>query len=251
MDPSLLTIFFLMAFLCELMDTSIGGGYGTILVPFAVSLGTDALIIIPAVLFSEICTGFLGGFFHNRFKNIDFRIVGLDFILGFVGITIGVLTGISIPPRILNTWIGLIVFGCGILMLFTLKERYIVKGDFKLRNDIPLTLMCSFNKGISGGGYGPVSTAGLIAVKAHPKKAVGSTILSEGIVCLMGFSVFAMVGKASIQLNPLTICITIAACLATLPAAYITQKVATKRLKLIIAGFILCLGVYTLVKALL
>ncbi len=250
MEPlSLFAVFFLMAFLCELIDTSIGGGYGTILVPFAIALGTDALIIIPAVLFSEICTGFLGGFFHYRFKNMDFRIVGLDFILGFVGITIGVLTGISIPSRILNTWIGLIVLGCGVLMLFTLKERYIVKGGFKLRNDVPLSLLCSFNKGLSGGGYGPVSTAGLIAVKAPPKKAVGSTILSEGIVCLMGFIVFVMAGKASFQLNPLTICITTAACLATFPGAYITHKVATKRLKLIIAGFILCLGAYALLNA--
>lgn len=243
-----LAIFFAMAFLCELIDTSIGGGYGTILVPFALALGVNPFVIIPAVLFSEICTGFLGGAFHHWFKNVSFRIVGLDFILGFVGIAIGVLTGVSIPSRILKTWIGLIVLGCGILMLFTLKERYIVKGAFKLRNDIPLTLICSFNKGISGGGYGPVSTAGLIAVQADPKKAVGSTILSEGIVCLMGFLMFTLIGKATFHLNSLTICITTAACLATFPGAFLTKKMDTKRLKLIITGFILCLGIYTLLR---
>ena len=100
-----------------------------------------------------------------------------------------------------------------------------------------------------GGGYGPVSTAGLIIIKANPKKAVGSTILSEGIVCVMGFLILTMLGKASISLNPLTISITIAACLATLPGAYITKKINPDQLKLIIATFIVLLGVYTIFKA--
>jgi len=178
---------FILAFICEFIDTSIGGGYGTILTPVALSIGLSPLTIIPAILFSEICTGFVGGYFHHRFGNLDWRIVGVDFIFGFLGIALGVVTGIRISSFLLKLWIGLIVLACGILMLFSLKNRYIVKGKFKLQNDVPLTLLCSFNKGISGGGYGPVSTAGLIAVKASPKKAVGSTIMSEGIVCLMGF----------------------------------------------------------------
>lgn len=245
-----LVLLSLMAFLCELIDTSIGGGYGTIMVPFAMGLGINPLVMIPAVLFSEICTGFLGGYGHYRFKNVDFRIVGLDSVLGFVGISIGVFLGVSIPSKVLNIWIGLIVLGCGILMVFVLKEHYIVTGDFKLRNDVPLTLLCSFNKGISGGGYGPVSTAGLMAVKASPKKAIGSTTLSEGIVCLMGFLIFSLVGKASIHLNTLTIVITTSASLAALLGAYITKRVPSEKLKFVVAVFMLCLGAWTLYKAL-
>lgn len=248
MESTLLILLFFLAFLCELIDTSIGGGYGTILTPVGMSIGISPLTIIPAILFSEILTGFLGGYAHHRLKNVNFRIVGIDFVFGFVGIAIGVLTGISIPAHIMKMWIGLVILGCGILMLFSLRERYIVKGDFKLRNDIPLTLICSFNKGISGGGYGPVSTAGLISIKADPKKSVGSTILSEGIVCLMGFFMFMAVGRASIYLNPLTIALTAGACLAVFPAAYITKKTSPKTLKWVIAIFIICLGVWTLSK---
>ena len=237
-----------LAFLCELIDTSIGGGYGTILVPLSLSMGINPLYMIPAVLFSEICTGFLGGWFHHRFKNVDLKIVGVDAIVGFFGISFGVLTGISVPSIILRVWIALIVLGCGVLMLFTLKERYVVRGKFKLKNDIPLSLVCGFNKGLSGGGYGPVNTAGLIAVKADPKKAVGSTILSEGIVSLMGFAMFMLAGKASLRLNSLTVAITVGACIASLPGAYITKRADSGRLKLIITIFIICLGVYTILK---
>lgn len=245
-DMELLLLLFVIAFFCEFIDTSIGGGYGTILTPLAISLGIDPLVIIPAILFSEICTGFLGGFFHYRFRNVDFKIVALDGIIGLIGVMIGAVIGISIPPVLLKTYIGLIVLACGILLVLSFKNWYLVKGAFKLRNDIPLTLLCSFNKGLSGGGYGPISTAGLIIIKSDVKKAVGSTILSEGIVCVIGFLVFVALGKASIYLNPLTLTITTAACLATLPAAYITKKVDTSRIKLAIATFIVLLGIYVL-----
>jgi len=244
----LLAVFFILAFICEFIDSSIGGGYGTILTPVALSLGINPLVIIPAILFSEIFTGFLGGFSHHYFKNVDFKIVGVDALFGFVGISIGVLSGIALPPIILKAWIGTLVLVCGIVLLLNLKGHYLIKGSFKLRNDIPLTLICSFNKGMSGGGYGPLSTTGLMVVRANPKKAVGSTILSEGVVCLMGFIMYMMLGKASLQLNPLTICITIAACLAVFPAAYVTHKLNSKLLKAIVGVFVTVLGVWTLLK---
>ena len=208
MDPLLLVI---LAFSCELIDTSIGGGYGTILVPLAINFGIDPLIIVPAVLFSEICTGILGGFFHYRFGNIDFRIVIMDGILGMVGVGIGVLLGINVPSQFLKGWIAFIIIICGLFLLLSLREKFIVT-KFRLRNDIPLTLICSFNKGLSGGGYGPISTAGLIIIRANPKKAVGSTILSEGIVCIIGFLMYYAYGKTSLLLNPITPYITIGAC---------------------------------------
>lgn len=245
---TLLMALFAMAFICELIDTSLGGGYGTILTPVAMSIGISPMVIIPAILFSEICTGFGGGLFHFKFKNVDFRIVGLDIVLGFFGIALGVIVGVNIPVFWWKFWIAAIVLACGILMLLSLKERYLVKGEFRLRNDVPLTLLCSFDKGLSGGGYGPVSTAGLIAIKANPKKAVGSTILSEGIVCLVGFAMFVLLGNASLSLNPLTVCITAGAMLATYPAAWVTAKLNTGRLKLLVALMILALGVWSFYK---
>lgn len=231
-----------------MIDTSLGGGYGTILTPVAMSMGISPAVIIPAILFSEICTGFGGGLFHFKFKNMDLRIVGIDIIFGFVGIALGVIVGQSIPAFWWKFWIASIVLACGILMLFSLRGHYLVKGEFKLRNDVPLTLLCSFDKGLSGGGYGPVSTAGLIAVKADPKKAVGSTILSEGVVCLMGFAMFVLLGKASLNLNPLTICITVGAMLSTYPAAWITAKLNIGKLKLLVALMIIVLGVWSFYK---
>jgi len=241
-------MFFLMAFLCELIDTSLGGGYGTILTPVAMSIGISPAVIIPAILFSEICTGFGGGLFHFKFKNVDFRVVGLDVVLGLLGIALGITVGVSIPEFWWRFWIATLVLACGILMLLSLKERYLVKGEFRVRNDIPLTLLCSFNKGLSGGGYGPVNTAGLIAIKANPKKAVGSTTLSEGFVCLMGFAIFVLLGKASLSLNPLTVCITVGAMLAVYPAAWVTAKLNVGRLKLLVALLIIILGIWSFSK---
>ena len=81
---------FLLAFVCELVDTSVGGGYGTILTPLGMSIGISHSLMIPAILFSEIFTGFIGGFAHHRFRNVDFKIVALDGFLGFFGVALGV-----------------------------------------------------------------------------------------------------------------------------------------------------------------
>ena len=240
-------LFFILAFFCEFIDTSIGGGYGTILTPVAIAFGINPLVIIPAILFSEICTGFVGGFAHHYFGNVNWKIVMVDGTLGLIGILLGVFVGVSISPTIMKLWIGIIILSCGILLILSLNKIYLVK-HFKLKNDIPLTLLCSFNKGLSGGGYGPVSTAGLIIVKADPKKAVGSTIFSEGIVCLIGFIVYVLLGKASLMLNPLTITITVGALLATLPAAYISNRLPREVLVKVISVFMMVLGVYTLLK---
>jgi len=93
-----------------------------------------------------------------------------------------------------------------------------------------------------------VSTAGLKIIKAVPKKSVGSTILSEGIVCTMAFLIFIMLGKASILLNPLTLGITAGTCLTSFLGVYI-KKIDNDKLKLVVTTFIVLLGVYMLFKA--
>ena len=141
-----LLLFFMLAFFCEFIDISLGGGYGTILTPTAIALGINPLVIIPAILFSEICTGFIGGFAHHKFGNVDLKIVAMDGALGLIGILVGVVLGISVSTVVLKAWIGFIVLICGFLLILNLKGYALVK-QFKLRNDIPLTLLCSFNKG--------------------------------------------------------------------------------------------------------
>ncbi len=58
--------------------------------------------------------------------------------------------------------------------------------SFSWKRLIAIGLISSFNKGISGGGYGPLVTGGQVLSGREARSAVGSTSFAEGLVCLVG-----------------------------------------------------------------
>ncbi len=69
MEFELIFPIILLAFVCELVDSTLGMGYGTTLTPLLLILGYEPIVIVPAVLFSEFLTGISAGFFHHEFGN--------------------------------------------------------------------------------------------------------------------------------------------------------------------------------------
>jgi len=143
-------------------------GYGTTLTPLLLILGYDPIVIVPAVLFSECLTGITAGFFHHEFGNVDLRpgseaskvtavLIALG-IVGIVGVVIAVVIAVNLPTYIVKLYIGLLVLSMGILNL--LKRDH--KAAFSWWRISGLGLLAAFNKGISGGGYGPVVTSGQV-----------------------------------------------------------------------------------------
>jgi len=55
-----------LCFACELIDSGLGMGYGTILTPTLMLLGYAAEDIVPTILVSELLSGFAAAFFHNE-----------------------------------------------------------------------------------------------------------------------------------------------------------------------------------------
>jgi len=71
-----LVIVIVSGFVMEVVDAAIGMGYGTILTPVLLMMGFDPLMIVPAVLVSQLIGGLLVSFFHHKFKNVNFAIGG-------------------------------------------------------------------------------------------------------------------------------------------------------------------------------
>ena len=63
-----------LAFVCELVDSSLGMGYGTTLAPLLLLVGYEPLDVVPAVLLSEFLTGVLAGVFHHEFGNVELKL---------------------------------------------------------------------------------------------------------------------------------------------------------------------------------
>lgn len=265
-----------VAFLCEYMDSTLGMGYGTTLTPVLLLLGFNPMQVIPAILLSELITGLLAGFVHHREGNVNFRPETTDFskimnqlkalgyvesfrrglplhlrvalllaICGIIGTVIAVFVVFNIPKLWLKLYIGCLVLSMGVVMIICLNKEF----KFSWNKITSLGLIASFNKGMSGGGYGPVITGGQILSGIEGKNAVGITSLAEGLTCLVGVITYVLLSKQAInwELAP----IIIAGAVISVPfSAVSVKKVSSRNLRLAIAIITISLGALTIMKTL-
>jgi len=239
----------IFAFFCELIDSSLGMGYGTTLTPVLIIIGFGPLAIVPCVLLSELITGITAGFAHHKAGNVNFKRgsthLNIAIVLAscsIIGATIAVFIAINIPTLWLNTYIGLIVLGMGVLILLTINKTY----KFSWKKITGIGLIAAFNKGMSGGGYGPVVTGGQILSGVNGNNAVGITSLAEGLTCVVGVIIF-IVSPESINWG-LAPSLIIGAILSVPFSTFIVKKLPTKTLKISIGILTLILGLMTLIK---
>jgi hypothetical protein len=264
----------LLAFFCEYLDSTLGMGYGTTLTPVLLLFGFSPLQIVPAVLISELITGFMAGFFHHKEGNVNFKPETTDFslimnqlhALGYVesfkrgipthlkvalllalcsvvGTVFAVVTAISISKFWLTLYIGCLVLAMGIIILICRNKTY----KFSWKKIISLGLIASFNKGMSGGGYGPLVTGGQILAGLEGKNAIGITSLAEGITCLVGVIVYFFASSKPIDWRLASLIVLGAVCSVPFTAKTV-KKINTKKLNLFIGILTTILGVVTLFK---
>ena len=245
------------------MDASIGMGYGTTLTPVLLILGFSALAVVPTVLIGQLAGGFVGAFFHQKFGNVklDFRqdervkkrlrglgylprsfdskVVAILVISGVIGALVAVFFTINVPSLVLKTYIGVMVLLIGVIILIR-RNRNI---NFSWKSLVSIGLISAFNKGATGGGYGPLVTGGQLISGREAKGTIGSTTLAEAIVCITPFVGYVIVGNIVWNLAAAT---SIGSILAAPFAAFTVKKITTNRLKLIIGLVTFLLGIYTL-----
>jgi uncharacterized membrane protein YfcA len=238
-----------MAFVCELTDSTIGMGYGTTLTPLLLMLGYEPLEIVPAILLAEFVTGILSGFFHHEFGNVnfrpgnrDFKVVVLIATLSIFGVIFAALLAVNLPSWLVKLYIGLLVLCMGLLILKHNKRVL----PFSWRRIGVLGFLAAFNKGISGGGYGPVVTSGQVLSGVRGRNAVGIASLAEGITCMAGVAVYILSGASiSWQLAPSLL---IGSVLSVPIAVYVVSRIKPGQLTLLIGGVSTTLGGYTLMR---
>ena len=242
-------ILIILAFFCELIDSTLGMGYGTTLTPMLMLFEFEPLFIVPCVLLSELITGVTAGFAHHKAGNVNFKHGSMHFKIAIVlatcsiiGATLAVFIAFNIPKLWLNIYIGLMVLGMGVLILLTLNKDF----RFSWKKIIGLGSIAAFNKGMSGGGYGPVVTGGQILSGVKGKNAVGITSLAEGLTCIVGVIIF-VASPESIDWS-LAPSLIIGALFSVPFCTFIVKNFSTKILKISIGTLTFLLGVVTLIK---
>ncbi|MBN2319421.1 MAG: sulfite exporter TauE/SafE family protein [Acidobacteria bacterium] len=244
-------LLFGLCFICELIDSGLGMGYGTILTPALLMLGYDAHDIVPTVLLSELLSGFTASFFHNEIKNVELGFWGKDFrpaaILAggsIAGVTAGVFLALSLPKNMLNMGVGCIIFLSGAMVLL-LSRRTIKYRNWKM---VLLSSVASFNKAVSGGGYGPLVTSGQILSGVKTKSSVGITSFAEAFTCLLAVALFLLKGGWINLVIFIPMC---AGALISVPFSVLAiNKAGENFLKIVIGVLTMVMGAVTIFKAL-
>jgi len=267
----LFLLFFGMAFVCEFIDSSLGMGYGTILAPVLLIMGIPPLTAVPALLLSQAFGGLTASVFHQRFENVSFKkgskdlsIVAIISGFGILATIFAALLALSVPKVVLKTYIGVLVLAMGFVLLSNWKF------EFSWKKMIGVGVLSAFNKGLSGGGFGPVVTAGQIISGQEQKGAIGATTLAEAPICLVGFITYA-VGKGmaaatepllempvskflSLMFGPkvfqweLVLALLLGSVCVAPFGAFATKLMRTHRLNQILGMVVVALGVWTLIK---
>ncbi len=258
-----------MAFIAEYFDSTLGMGYGTSLTPILFLLGYEPLQIVPSILLSELLTGLGASLVHNKLGNVELFTFGkndqkkpnLPFlqnlktflpqhlkvaliiaVCSILGTVLAVVIALNIPKYFVKLYIGVLISIMGILILITSKKNF----RFSWKKIIGLSLIASFNKGISGGGYGPVVTSGQLLSGVNGKNAIGITSLAESLTCFVGLIIYIILGaNIDWSLAPYLI---IGGLLSVPLAGWTVKKMKTNYLRIIIGITTLSLGIVTLYK---
>lgn len=240
-----------LCFFCELMDSSLGMGYGTTLTPVLLAFGFQPLELVPTILLSEFLSGFASSYFHHDSGNVDFsrrsrdsRIALLLALGSVVGVSIGVSIAVEIPTHLLKLFIGIIITSAGI-SIWILHNHVLVYRTWKM---FALASVASFNKALSGGGYGPLMTSGQILSGIKGKSSVGITSFAEGFTCLVGVILF--LGKGQGFKLELLIPVITGALLSVPFSTEFVKHINEDTLKKTIAILTVIMGLFTIIKVL-
>jgi uncharacterized membrane protein YfcA len=241
-----------IAFVCEYCDSSLGMGYGTILTPVLIMFfGFEILDVVPAVLMSEFVTGLAAAIAHHSLRNVRFERRSPDTKIALLlsaCCVIGTVAAVFIATRLLSKEtltlvIGVIILSMGVVILATLRWP----PRFSWAKITTVGVIASFNKGMSGGGYGPLVMGGQILSGVGVKNAVGITSLAESLTCLVGIVLYVFLKKGGLpwHLAPYLM----VGALLSVPLAALTVKKAPDRVfKPAVAVVVFVLGCLTLCK---
>jgi uncharacterized protein len=159
----LLVATIVIAFIMGAIDAGLGMMYGTVSSPVLIIAGYSAFVVVPSMVLSQVIGGLFATVHHHKYKNAtfslgsqDLKIAGVIFGLGLFAVVIGAFVGSIISAFALKLYIAIL---CVIMGFLVITKR---KFKFSWKKISGIGLISSFNKALSGGGFGPIVSTGKI-----------------------------------------------------------------------------------------
>jgi uncharacterized protein len=247
-----LLAFALAGLVAQLVDGSLGMGFGVTSSTILLSSGINPAASSAGVHLAKIGTTLTSGVSHWRFGNVSWPLVARIGVPGAVGAFAGATVLSSLSGDWLEAGVAVVLFGLGVIVIVRS-----VRGDLRgganhpstLRRRLlaPLGMGAGFVDAVGGGGWGPVATPTLLTVgKVEPRLAIGSVSAAELIVSLAASAGF-LVGLSGEGVEASLVLALLAGGVVSAPlAAYLVRHINASTLGVVVGALLLVINTRTL-----
>ena len=237
-------IYLAIGIMAQLVDGTLGMGYGATSTSFLMSVGVPPAISSTGVHVAEMFTTGASAISHYKFKNINKKLVTYLLIPGVIGSVIGAyLLADVIDGKVIKPFIAVYMIFLAIMIIIKgLRNNNVKK---KTKNLGILAIFGGFMDAVGGGGWGPIVTSTLIGRGRDPRYTIGSVNAAEfavsfasGITFLLfqginGWQVIAGLIVGGVVAAPF--------------AAFFVNKVPRKTMTIVVGILIIALSLKTLI----
>ena len=240
----------LAGFGAQLVDGSLGMGYGVTSATLLIAIGLTPVMASASVNMAQIGTTAVSGFSHGKLGNVDKVVFRRIAIPGSIGAFLGAIFLTQLSTNFARPWASTILLLLGVYVLVRyLRQRQMTlrKGRPRTQFLIPLGLAGGFINSTGGGGWGPVSTPALLATgRMAPSRVIGTVNAAEFAVTVsatVGFLV--AIGFAAVDFAIL-VPLMIGGMIAAPFAAWVASKLPMRIMGVAVGGMIITTNTLTL-----
>ena len=242
-----LLVFFFIGVFAQLVDGTLGMGYGATSTSFLLAYGVPPVISSTGVHVAEMFTTGASAISHHKFGNINKKLVKNLLVPGVLGSVTGayllsdVIDGDVIKPFIS---VYMIVLAC-IIIKKALAKSIVKKKTKKLGI---LATFGGFMDAVGVGGWGPIVTSTLLGRGRNPRYTIGSVNAAEFAVSFASGITFMLFG--GIEGWQIIIGLILGGVMAAPLAAFLVNKIKRKPMMVAVGILIIILSLKTLSKLL-
>ena len=230
-------------FVAQLVDGSLGMGYGVTSTTILLAAGLAPAVASASVHFAELGTTAASGTAHWRFGNVNWKVVSRLALPGGIGAFLGAYVLSSIDASAAKPWVSLILATLAGLILYRSvagRSARLPRVPVRWYTLGPLGLIAGFIDATGGGGWGPVTTSTLLAAnRMQPRMVIGTVSASEFLVAA-GASIGFLFGLGLEEIAWDAVAVLLVGGLIAAPvAAWMVRHVDHQVLGCVVAGMIL------------
>lgn len=240
-------IFFAIGVFAQLVDGTLGMGYGATSTSFLLAYGVPPVISSTGVHVAEMFTTGASAISHHKFGNINKKLVKHLLIPGVLGsITGAYLLSDVISGDVIKPFIAVYMIVLAIIIIRKALAKTIVKKKTKKLGY--LATFGGFMDAVGGGGWGPIVTSTLLGRGRNPRYTIGSVNAAEFAISFASGITFMLFG--GIHGWQVIIGLILGGVIAAPVGAYLVNKIKRKPMMVAVGILIILLSLKTLSKLL-